>query len=158
MDEFKLAEKVLVELKADVIWDKPVFDGDAYNKALEGHLLKVQSLKQSYQHLTSSTQVDLAILSTKLFSSMYLTLGEKINTIRPKGMDAKVFVEFNAAMKQVGGQFIGVSQQFDDQLAKALREKETLAWGSRSIASVEQIENPVFSFFTGLTMDKSRGE
>lgn len=156
MDEFKRAEKTLTELKADVIWDRPVFDGDAYNKALEGHLLKVQNFKQKYQHLTSSTQVDLAILSTRMFSSLYLNLGEKINSIRPKGLDAKTFGEFNTAMKQIGGQFLVVSRQFDKQLEKALRDKETLAWGSRSIASVEQVENPVFSFFTGLTMDKSR--
>ena len=93
-----------------------------------------------------------------MFSSLYLNLGEKINTIKPQGMDAQTYKEFNAAMKQIGGQFVSVSRQFDKQLEKAIKEKETLAWGSRSIASVEQIENPVFSFFTGLTMDKSRGE
>ena len=73
-------------------------------------------------------------------------------------MDEQTYKEFNAAMKQVAGQFLGISSQFDKQLVKALKEKETLAWGSRAIASVEQIENPVFSFFTGLTMDKSREE
>lgn len=156
MDEFARAEKTLAEIKADVIWDRPAFDGEAYNKALEAHLLKVQKFKQAYQHLTSSTQVDLAILSTRMFSTMYLNLGEKISTIKPKGMDLKTYGEFSMAMKQVGGQFLGVSRQFDKQLDKALKEKETLAWGSRSIASVEQVENPVFSFFTGLTMDKSR--
>lgn len=158
MDQYKQADKTLSELRAEVIWDRPNFDGDAYNKALESHLLKIQKFKQTYEHLTSSTQVDLAILSTKMFSSMYLALGEKVNVIHPKGMDDKVFVEFNTAMKQVGGQFLSVSRQFDKQLEKALKDKETLAWGSRSIASVEEIENPVFSFFTGLTMDKSRGE
>jgi hypothetical protein len=91
-----------------------------------------------------------------MFSSLYLNLGEKISNIKPNGMNAETLKDFSAAMKQVGGQFLGVSRQFDSQLAKALKEKDTLAWGSRSIASVEQIENPVFSFFTGLTMDKSR--
>ena len=71
-------------------------------------------------------------------------------------MNAETLKDFSVAMKQVGGQFLGESRQFDSQLTKALKEKVTLAWGSRSIASVEQIENPVFSFFTGLTMDKSR--
>lgn len=156
MDEYARAQKTMAELGRDQIWDRPVFDGDAYNQALEGHLLKVQQFKQSYQHLTSSTQVDLAILSTRMFSQLYLQLGEKISTIHPRGMDQAIFKDFNAAMKQVGGQFLQVSRQFDKQLEKALRDKETLAWGSRSIASVEQIENPVFSFFTGLTMDKSR--
>lgn len=158
MDDFKRAERTLAEIKADSIWDRPSFDGDAYNKSLEGHLLRVQNFKQTFQHLTSSTQVDLAILSTRMFSQLYLNLGEKISTIRPMGMTPEVYKEFNVAMKQIGGQFLGVSRQFDKQLDKALKDKETLAWGSRSIASVEQIENPVFSFFTGLTMDKSRGE
>ena len=64
--------------------------------------------------------------------------------------------EFSAAMKNLSTQFITASQQYDKNLSKALKEKETLAWGSRSIASVEEVENPVFSFFTGLTMDKSK--
>jgi hypothetical protein len=64
--------------------------------------------------------------------------------------------DFQGAMKQLSGQFITASRQFNKQLDKAIKEKETLAWGSRAIASVEQVENPVFSFFTGLTMDKSR--
>lgn len=63
---------------------------------------------------------------------------------------------FSAAMKELSGQFITVSKQYDKNLDKALSEKETLAWGSRSIASIEEVENPVFSFFTGLTMDKSK--
>lgn len=158
MDEYKHAEKVLAELKNETIWSLSVFDGEAYNKALEKHLLGIQRFKQNYAHLTSSTQTDLAILSTRMFSALYQSLGEKINTIKPQGMDAKTYNEFNTAMKQIGGQFLGVARQFDKQLEKALKEKETLAWGSRSIASVEQIENPVFSFFTGLTMDKSREE
>jgi hypothetical protein len=158
MDDFKRADKALTEIKQESIWDLPVFEGEAYNKALEKHLLRVQSFKQNYSHLTSSTQTDLAILSTRMFSALYLNLGEKINTIKPKGMDAQTYKEFNAAMKQIGAQFLGVSRQFDKQLEKALKEKETLAWGSRSIASVEEIENPVFSFFTGLTMDKSKEE
>jgi tetratricopeptide (TPR) repeat protein len=156
--DFKLAEIILFDLKHETIWDLPVFDGEAYNMALEKHLLRVHGFKQKYEHLTSSTQTDLAILTTRMFSSLYQNVGEKISGIKPLGMDAKTYKEFSAAMKQVAGQFYGISKQFDKQLEKALKEKETLAWGSRSIASVEQIENPVFSFFTGLTMDKGREE
>jgi hypothetical protein len=61
-------------------------------------------------------------------------------------------------MKQLSVQFTSAANHYDRQLSKQLKEKETLTWGSRSIASVEKVENPVFSFFTGLTMDKSRGE
>ncbi len=156
MDEYARAQKTMAEINKDPIWDRLVFEGEAYNKALETHLLKIQSFKQNFQHLTSSTQLDLAIVSTRMFSQLYLGLGEKISNIHPKGMDAAVFKDFSGAMKQVGGQFLQVSRQFDKQLDKQLKDKETLAWGSRSIASIEQVENPVFSFFTGLTMDKSR--
>lgn len=156
MDQFKAAQKRTASIQQEVIWDRPVFDGEAYNKALENHLLKIQKFKQSYQHLTQSTQVDLAILSTRMFSELYLNLGEKIQHMNPKGLDPEILKDFQKAMKNLGGQFLTVSRQFDKQLNKALKEKETLAWGSRSIASVEEIENPVFSFFTGLTMDKSR--
>lgn len=158
MDDFKNAEKLLADIKQDIIWDRAVFDGDAYNKALETYLTRIQNFKKKYEYLTSSTQTDLAILTTRMFAGLYQTVGENINSIKPKGMDTQTYKEFSAAMKQVSGQFHGISRSFDKQLEKALKEKETLAWGSRSIASVEQIENPVFSFFTGLTMDKSREE
>ncbi len=156
MNLFEKAKKDREALESYVIWDKPVFDGDAYNKALEGYLLKVQAFKNSYQSLTNSTQVDLAILSTRHFSQVYQIIGQKIQAVRPKGMDEATTKAFSGAMMGVGKEFLGVSAQFEKNLAKALKDKETLTHGSRSIASVENIENPVHSFFTGVTMDKAR--
>lgn len=156
MDEFKRAENDLAELKSAVIWDRPVFDGEAYNKALDGHLFKIDNFKKNYQHLTSSTQIDLAILSTRMFSELYFSFGDAIQNMKPAGMDFEILKSFQTAMKKIGSQFLIVSRQFDEQLDKALNEKETLVWGSRSIASLDEIENPVFSNVTGLTMDKSR--
>lgn len=141
-----------------VVWDRPAFDGDAYNKSLENYLLKLQSFRNNYQALMQSGQVDLAILATRIFSEVYQHVGETISSQRPAGMSEATYKEFSAAMKQVSAQFITASEHFDKQLNKQLKDKETLTWGSRSIASVEKVENPVFSFFTGLTMDKSRGE
>lgn len=156
MNLFEKAKKDREIIESYVIWDKPVFDGDAYNKSLEGYLLKLQAFKNSYQNLTQSTQVDLAILATRHFSQVYQIVGEKIRTVRPKGMDEATTTAFTQAMQQVSKEFLGVSAQFEKNLAKALKEKETLTHGSRSIASVEDIENPVHSFFTGVTMDKAR--
>lgn len=156
MSQFETAKSQVEELETAVIWNKAQFDGDEFNKDLEAYLLKLQKFKESYQNLTQSTQVDLAILSTRVFSEVYLTVGERIQGLKPAGMDEQTVKEFQAAMKQLSAQFITASRQFEKQLDKALKEKETLAWGSRSIASVEEVENPVFSFFTGLTMDKSR--
>lgn len=156
MNLFENAKKDRDVLESYVIWDKPVFDGDAYNKALETYLLKVQDFKNKYQELTKSTQVDLAILATRHFSQIYLIVGDKIQSVKPKGMDAATTEAFSTAMKQVGKEFLGVSAQFEKNLAKALKDKETLTFGSRSIASVEDVENPVHSFFTGVTMDKAR--
>jgi superfamily II DNA/RNA helicase len=112
------------------------------------------NFKNRFEHLTASTQIDLVILSTHVFSAVYLSAGKKINAILPKGMDEQTLKQFSEAMKPLSQQFLNASRQYTTQLDKALKEKETLAWGSRSIASVEHIENPVFSFFTGLTMDK----
>src|SRR5690606_3080190 len=111
---------------SDVIWDKEKFDGDAYNKALERHLLSVQKFKNSYSYLTSSKQTDLTILSSQVFSELYKNLGEKLTLIRPKGMDVETYGHFNKAMKQVAGQFLKVSRDFDKELNKALKDKETL--------------------------------
>lgn len=159
LEEMRLFDKLKKDqeaLEAHVIWERPKFDGDAYNKALEAYLLKVQSFKNNYQALTQSTQVDLAILATRHFSQVYLAVGEKIQSVRPKGMDEATTTAFTDAMKQVGKEFLGVSAQFERNLAKALKDKETLTYGSRSIASIEDVENPVHSFFTGVTMDKAR--
>lgn len=156
MNLYKLALKDKQELLSAVIWNKPQFDGEAFNKSLEGYLLKLKNFKDSYQALTQSTQVDLAILSTRIFGEVYLHVGSTIQGQRPQGMDEATLKDFSAAMKQLSSQFLTASQQYNRNLDKALKDKETLAWGSRSIASVEEVENPVFSFFTGLTMDKSK--
>jgi hypothetical protein len=151
---YHLAKKDLASLREAVIWNKETFDGDAFNKSLEAYLLKLKDFKDRYHLLSQSTQVDLAILTTRLFSEAYLHVGETIQGLRPKGLDENTLKDFQKAMKGLSGQFLTASRQYDKNLEKALREKETLAWGSRSIASFEKVENPVFSFFTGLTMDK----
>ncbi|MFL5785467.1 MAG: tetratricopeptide repeat protein, partial [Bacteriovoracaceae bacterium] len=156
MNLFEKAKKDREELESYVIWDKPVFDGDAYNKSLEAYLLKVQDFKNKYQGLTKSTQVDLAILATRHFSQVYQIVGEKIQSVRPKGMDEETTGHFTKAMAGVSKEFLNVSVQFEKNLAKALKDKETLTYGSRSIASLENVENPVHSFFTGVTMDKGK--
>lgn len=152
----KEAQKDMQEILGTVVWNKPQFDGEAFNKSLENYLLRLKNFKDRYQSLTQSSQTDLAILTTRLFSEVYSHIGDTIQGLRPAGMEAQTMKEFSAAMKQLSTQFISASQQYDKNLDKALKEKETLAWGSRSIASVEEVENPVFSFFTGLTMDKSK--
>jgi hypothetical protein len=156
VDLHKAAQKDMQDILTTVVWTKPQFDGEAFNKSLEGYLLKLKHFKDTYQPLTQSSQVDLAILTTRIFSQVYSHIGLTIMGLRPAGMDAQTMKEFQAAMKQLSSQFITASAQYDKNLDKALKEKETLAWGSRSIASVEEVENPVFSFFTGLTMDKSK--
>lgn len=153
---FKEAQKDLQDIQGIVIWNKPHFDGDAFNKSLENYLLKLKAFKENYQALTQSSQIDLAILTNRLFTDVYFHIGETIQGLRPAGMDAQTMKEFSTAMQQLSIQFTSTSKQYDKNLEKTLKEKETLAWGSRSIASLEKVENPVFSFFTGLTMDKSK--
>jgi hypothetical protein len=154
--QIEKAKADIAAIEASVIWDRPAFDGDAFNQSLEAHLLKVQKIKDNHQNLTQSTQVDLAILSTKLFASFYDGVGRSISSLSPKGIDPEIVKDFQGAMKQLADTFVNVSSQYEKQLSKALREKETMAWGARAIASVEDIENPVFSFSNGLTMDKGK--
>jgi hypothetical protein len=71
-------------------------------------------------------------------------------------MDVETMKQFQAAMTTLSGQFISASKQYDKNLKKEILDKDTLAWGSRAIASVEEVENPVFSFFTALTMDRNK--
>lgn len=161
LKEIQIYEKSRVareELVNTIVWNRPVFDGEAYNKSLENYLLDLQKFKENYQVLMQSGQADLAILATRIFSEVYQHVGIKIQNQRPQGMDAATLKDFSAAMKELSAQFVAASDLYEKQLNKALKDKETLTWGSRSIASVEKVENPVFSFFTGLTMDKSRGE
>ncbi len=157
--EISLHEKALVQkedlLKA-IVWNKPVFDGNEFNKSLEQYLLKLQSFRNSYQQLMQSSQIDLAIISTRMFSEVYMHVGVTIQGLRPQGMDEATYKDFSIAMKGLAKDFIAASGKYEKQLEIAVHKKETLTWGSRSIASVEEIENPVFSFFTGLTMDKGR--
>jgi tetratricopeptide (TPR) repeat protein len=158
IDLFECAQVAREELMSTVIWGQHAFDGAAYNRALEVYLLKLRSFRDNYQGLMQSDQVDLAILATRIFGEVYHHAGATIQGQRPQGMDAATLKDFSAAMKGVSKQFLEASAQFEKQLNKQLKDKETLTWGSRSIASAEKVENPVFSFFTGLTMDKSRGE
>lgn len=153
---FAKAQKAQKSLMAFNYWNKPAFDGDAYNKALENYLKRVQNYKDKYHGLTQSSQTDLAIYMTKVFSELYLAVGKRIQTMDPKGLDKEIVNDFRGAMRQVASQFLNTSNQYEKSLAKALREKEALTQGSRSIASLEEVENPVNSFFTGLTMDKVR--
>ncbi len=153
---FDQAHKEMNEMSDVVIWNKPKFDGGEFNKSLESFLVRAQNFKNKYGALTQSGQVDLAILSTRLFAKFYLEVGDKVQSLKPAGMNAATVKDFKGAMKDVSAQFLNASKQYDRQLVKALKEKESISAGTRSIASLEEIENPIFSFFTGLTMDKSR--
>lgn len=150
------AQKDQEALLETEVWNDPVFDGDKFNASLEKYLSSVKKFKDQYYGLTESSQVDLSIISTKLFIETYAQVSQKIVTLNPAGMDADTKKAFSAAMRNVASNFKKLSTQFDGHLKAALKEKESLAWGQRSVASVEKVENPVFSFFTGLTMDKTK--
>lgn len=152
----KSAAKDFADLTAVIIWDKDKFDGELFNKSLESYLVKLKNFKDKYQPLTQSSQVDLSILTTRLFTEVYAHVGKSIQGLKPRGMDEKTMKEFQGAMRGLSGQFTSAAKDYERTLAKAIKEKTVLAWGTRSIASFEEVENPVFSFFTGLTMDRVR--
>ncbi len=153
---FSEAQREMQEIVGTIIWNKPIFNGEAFNKSLENYLLKFKSFKDKYNPLTQSSQTDLVILTSRLFSEVYSHIGLTIQGLRPAGMDDETMKQFQVAMNSLSQQFVAASKEYEKNLEKSLKEKETLAWGTRAIASVEDVQNPVFSFFTGLTMDKSK--
>jgi len=155
-EKFLAAQKRFDLMSEAHIWNKQLFDGILFNQSLETYLLEVQKFKSDFQGLTGSRQLDLALISTKLLADMYAMSGEKIKALSPAGMDPQMIKDFKGAMKQVASQLIGASDQYQKNLDKAVKDKQSLTWGGRSVASVESVENPVFSFWTGLTMDKSK--
>lgn len=155
VEKFEAAQKKMNLMSHAEIWNKDKFDGNLFNQALEGYLVEVQKFKNDYQSLTQSRQLDLALMSTKLLADMYQMSGEKIRDLSPAGMDAQMIKDFKGAMKQVGGQLISAARQYNKNLDKAVKDKERLSVGGRSVASLERVENPVMAFLTGITMDKS---
>ncbi len=156
IDLFQKAQKDLDVLKEVKIWEKPIFDPEAFNRSLEDYLVQVQNFKQNYDIILNSDQTDLAILTSKIFIVLFDHVGLTIQSLSPKGMTKEVSESFKLAMKDVSRQFTQASQLYSANLMKVLGEKEILSRGGRFISSINGIENPVFSFSTGLIMDKTR--
>jgi hypothetical protein len=156
IDLFQKAQKDLEVLKEVKIWEKPVFDPEAFNRSLEAYLVQIQNFKKNYEIILTSNQTDLAILTSKIFIVLFEHVGVTIQSLSPKGMTKEVSDPFKLAMKDVSRQFTQASQLYASILMKVLGEKEILSRGGRFVSSINGIENPVFSFSTGLIMDKTR--
>ncbi len=156
IDLFQKAQKDLDVLREVKVWEKPIFDPEAFNRSLEDYLVQVQRFKKNYEILLNSDQTDLAILTSKIFIVLFDHVGLTIQSLSPKGMTKEVSEPFKLAMKDVSRQFTQASQLYSANLMKVLGEKEILSRGGRFISSINGIENPVFSFSTGLIMDKTR--
>ena len=106
--------------------------------------------------LLTSGQTDLAILSSKIFIVLFDHVGKTIQSLSPEGMSQEMSEQFKIAMKDVSKPFIQASQTYNSNLIKVLGEREILSRSGRFISSINGIENPIFSFSTGLIMDKTR--
>jgi hypothetical protein len=118
--------------------------------------VRIQNFKKQYEILLTSNQTDLAILSSKVFIVLFEHVGMTIQSLAPKGMTKEMSQPFKIAMKDVSKQFIQASLNYSSNLTKVLGEKQILSRGGRFISSLNGIENPIFSFSTGLIMDKTR--
>lgn len=139
---FDEAAKKVAELNIVVIWKAVTFDGEAFNESLEKHLQEHQRFKLQFQSLLQSSQTDLVLNSTVLFSKLYLNMAKKINSLSPQGLDEKTLAEFKGAMSGVAGEFKKASSQYDEELKKVLKSREILSQGARSLASIDDIEAP----------------
>ncbi len=153
---FHKSQKDLEVIKEIKIWEKLVFEPEVFNRSLEDYLVRIQNFKKQYEILLTSNQTDLAILSSKVFIVLFEHVGMTIQSLAPKGMTKEMSQPFKIAMKDVSKQFIQASLNYSSNLTKVLGEKQILSRGGRFISSLNGIENPIFSFSTGLIMDKTR--
>lgn len=136
-----------------VIWDKEFFDAAAFNSVLGQYLKDVQQVKNQYESLTGSTQINLALKLLARYQYFFQQVSLKIKTLRPQNMSPEVYKDFSVAMNQVAMKFDRLSLNYQTSVKSAVSTKKLLTSGTRSLASVEGIENPIMSFTSGLTMD-----
>lgn len=136
-----------------VIWDKEVFDAQKFNLALSQYLKDVQLVKNQFENLTGSAQINLALKLLARYQNFFHQVAVKIRTLRPQNMSAEVYKDFSAAMGQVALKFDRLSLNYQTSVKTTVSSKKLLTSGTRSLASVEGIENPIMSFTSGLTMD-----
>jgi hypothetical protein len=152
--KFEAAQKEAGEIKAFEVWSNAPFDPKAFNQSVEGYLQRVKVFKEKYQLLLTCSQVELSILAAQLFSDLFLTVGEKIKALNPVGLEESILMQVKTAMGNLSIPFISASRQYQSNITRALSSKENLISGVRSVSSLDGVENPTFSFFTGLTMDR----
>lgn len=136
-----------------VIWDKEFFDAQKFNLSLTQFIKDVQVVKNDYESLTNSTQINLALKLLARYQDFFHQVAYKIKTLRPQNMSAEVYKDFSVAMGQVALKFDRLSLNYRTSVKSAISSKKLLTSGTRSLASVEGIENPIMSFTSGLTMD-----
>lgn len=153
---FENANKEAQALSKVVIWKEKAFDPDRFNAALEKEILKVHAYKERYAPLLSSSQSEISIRMTKIFVSVFQNFGEKVEKLRPVGMDKEIEAQFLPAMKDVGSQFLSASAQYQKQINVNVFNGKILNGASRSIASLEGVESPISLKDSAIMMD--RGE
>ncbi len=153
---FQKSQKDLEVIKEIKIWEKNYFEPEVFNRSLEAYLVRVQDFKKNYEVLLTSDQTDLAILSSKVFIVLFQHVGLTIQSLAPKGMTKDMSDQFKIAMKEISKQYTKASLSYAANLTKVIGEKEILSRGGRFISSLNGIENPIFSFSTGVIMDKTR--
>ncbi len=136
-----------------VVWNKEVFDAGEFNKSLSQYLKDVQQIKNQYEGLTGSNQINLALKLLARFQHFYHHVAIKIRTLRPQNMSAEIYKDFSVAMGQVALKFDRLSMNYQTSVKSTVTSKRLLTSGTRSLASVEGVENPIMSFTSGLTMD-----
>jgi hypothetical protein len=154
--EIGMYQKFMRETEAlmdKVIWEREVFDAAAFNQALTQYLKDVQQVKNQYENLTGSSQINLALKLLARYQHFFHQVALKIKTLRPQNMSAEIYKDFSAAMGQVAMKFDRLSLNYQTSVKSTVSSKQLLTSGTRSLASVEGIENPIMSFTSGLTMD-----
>lgn len=149
--EFRKYSEILME---KVIWDKEHFDAQKFNLSLNQYLKDVQTVKANYESLISSTQINLALKVLSGYQNFFHQVAMKIKTLRPQNMSEQVYKDFSAAMSNVSLNYDRLALNYKTSIKSNIFDKKIMTSGTRSLASVEGVENPIMSFTSGLTMDK----
>lgn len=157
MHQFDQLNKDIIDYESIKIWQNESFDPDLFNQSLERYLISGKNIFEKHKNLMSSSQPELNILVTSKLSTLYENMAKNILSFNPNGLSPKIIKDFKSSMKNIAGEFMKASRKLANNLSSFLNKTENLFSTSRDINKIEDVPNPIFSFLSGINMDKVEG-
>jgi hypothetical protein len=141
----RMAKSRVDELNQESIWNQAMFVPAKFNASIEEHLKHHQKFKESYEHLLQASQPEVVVDASLCFSELYQNLGEKLAKLSPSGLNPKTLNEIKTAMNNLAGQFKTIALRYQQDGKRVAKSQQGLTEITRGIASLDGIENPIFS-------------